>query len=478
MNKDHIALIKHTGNYLAAVIATRALSFISIPVMTYLLTVEDYGTSNVYSSTAQLCAIIMTLNTEVAISRYFYDAKGEEDFKRFVGTSIRLSLFVFLIFSFCFLVFSDKLADYLGFEKLLLLCILPSALYTFTDNVFQQIYQPQLKSRKIAILSSISAYLGFVSSIVFILLMSEKKYYGVVFGGLVAQFLVGIYMVSQILIYTKNCFDYKFVKYILSFTLPYLPYSLSSIIVAQFGKMIVGQEQGFNSAGLYSFAHNLSGLMMVVIMVVHSAWNPYHMRYMNEKNYSQIDVDYGIIWKATLIFGAFLSLYGYEIGTILARPQYLTALNLIPILVVGYIFYQWSFVYLRNSAYVKKTIWNAIAVVSSGVINIVLNSLLIEQYQLVGVAVSFTISYAFMLVTSWLANKFVLKAYVPALGKFVWPFVIYMLVIVLSTNFICSDGLSFVTILCKFVVICVFSISLMYKYFNMKIWSLLNKLRK
>ena len=478
MNKDHVALIKHTGNYLAAVIANRALSFISIPVMTYLLTVEDYGTTNVFTSTVQLFAIVMTLNTEVAISRYFYDAKGEEDFKRFVGTSIRLSLFVFLFFALNFLIFSDTLANYLRFEKLLLLCILPSALYIYIDGVFQQIYQPQLKSRKIAVLSSISAYLGFVFSVVFILLMSEKKYYGVVFGGLVVQFLVGIYMVSQILIYTKSCFDFKFVKYILSFTLPYLPYSLSSIIVAQFGKMIVGQEQGFNSAGLYSFAHNLSGLMMVVIMVVHSAWNPYHMRYMNEKKYSQIDADYNIIWRVTLVFGAFLSLFGYEIGTVLARPQYLTALNLIPILVVGYIFYQWSFVYLRNSAYVKKTIWNAIAVIISGVINIVLNSLLIEHYQLLGVAFSFTISYAFMLVISWLANKYVLKAYVPAIGKFVWPFVIYILVIVLSSFYLSSDGLSFVTIFCKFVIICAFSLFLMYKYFNLKLWSLLSKLRK
>ena len=472
-----MALIKHTGNYLAAVIANRALSFISIPVFTYLLTVEDYGTINVFQSTVALSAILLTLNTEVAISRFYYDTKEEEDFKRFVGTSIRLSLSVFIFLSLCFLIFSDSLANYLGFEKLLLLCILPSALYYFLDGVFQQIYQPQLKSRKIAVLSSISAYLGFAFSVVLILLMSEKKYYGVVFGGLVIQFLVGIYLVSQILKYTKNCFDFKYVKYILSFTLPYLPYSLSSIIVAQFGKMIIGQEEGFNSAGLYSFAHNLSGLMMVVIMVVHSAWNPYYMRYMNEKNYSQIDSDYSIIWRATLILGAFLSLFGYEIGTILARPQYLSALNLVPILVVGYIFYQWSFVYLRNSAFVKKTIWNAVAVITSGVINILLNSLLIEHYQLFGVAASFAISYAFMLVISWCANKFILKAYVPAAAKFIWPFIIYLIVVSLSSYYISSDKLSFSTILCKLTILCGFSLFLMYKYFGLKLWALLDKLR-
>ena len=124
MNKDHIALIRHTGNYLAAVVANRALTFISIPVLTYLLTVEDYGTINVYQSAAAVFAILLTLNTEVAISRYFYDAKNEDDFKRFVGTSIKFSLSIFIILSLGVIVFNGVLADYLGFEKLLVLCIL------------------------------------------------------------------------------------------------------------------------------------------------------------------------------------------------------------------------------------------------------------------------------------------------------------------------------------------------------------------
>lgn len=478
MNKDHIALVKHTGNYLAAVIATKALSFISIPVLTSLLTVEDYGITNVFLSTAQVCAILLTLNTEIAISRYYYDAKGEEDFKRFVGTSTRLSAAIFIILSSFVLLFRNSLASYFGLDRRLVLCIIPYALYTFTDNVFQQIYQPQLKSRKIAIVSSVSAYLGFLMSVAFILLMKDEKYFGYVQGMILAQMFVGVYMLSQIFKYTKICFDVRYIKYILSFALPYLPYSLSSIIVAQFGKMILGQESGFNSAGLYSFAQNLSGLMLVVIMVVHSAWNPYHMRYMNEKNYARIDGDYDIIWKGTLFFGAALSLFGYEIGAILARPQYLSALSLVPILVLGYIFYQWSFVYLRNASYVKKTIWNAVAVISGGVINVILNSLLIGRYQLLGVALSFAVSYAVLLFIAWAANKFVLKAYVPSVKSFVGPFLLFLPITALSLYFGKYEGVSFVVVCGKLGVLLIFALFIFYKYYKNRLWDFLKQSSK
>ena len=41
-------ILKHSGNYLIANLATRALAFISIPVYTRLLSTEDYGITAVF----------------------------------------------------------------------------------------------------------------------------------------------------------------------------------------------------------------------------------------------------------------------------------------------------------------------------------------------------------------------------------------------------------------------------------------------
>ena len=94
---DFKALAKHSTNYLFAIMATKALAFISIPVYTRLLSVYEYGIINVFMSTVGIVQVLLTLNTEVAISRYYYDAKNEQDFKEFCSTSIKISSGVWLL---------------------------------------------------------------------------------------------------------------------------------------------------------------------------------------------------------------------------------------------------------------------------------------------------------------------------------------------------------------------------------------------
>lgn len=440
---DYKALLKHSGNYLFAIIATKALGFISLPVFTYLLTVEEYGVYNVFISTVSVTTIILTLNTEVAVSRYYYDKKDDDDFKRFVGTTVKMSLFVFLLMSILLVIFIRPISFYLGFENKLTLSLLPVSFYNIVNSVFQQIYQPMLESKKIAIISSFQTYLAFAISICFILLMTDKKYYGQVYGTVVAMCLLLPYLFKQIKQYCKGNVEIYYIKYILSYSLPYLPYSLSGIIVAQFGKIMLGQESGFESAGQYSFASNVAMLMLVFIMLVHNAWNPYYFRYMNSKDFKSIDNDYDLIWRITLIITVVLSLFSYELGSALGSRDYIDSVCMIPILALGYCFYQWAYVYMRNVGFAKKTIWNSIVVITSGVFNVFLNMAFYKYCGVRGVALSFMISYVIMFLFSYVINRCILKVYAPELSQFVKPFVIFMPFWSLSLFLSSIHGLSF-----------------------------------
>lgn len=423
---DYRGLLKHSGNYLFAIIATKALAFFSLPVYTYLMTVEEYGVYNVFISTVGIATILLTLNTEVAVSRYYYDRKDDDDFSRFVGATVRLTSIVFIIMSVLLIAFSGPLSEYLGFEKLLTISIVPVAMYNVVNSIFQQIYQPMMKSRKIAIVSSIQAYLAFGLSVLFILFMDEKKYYGQVYGTILAMILLSSYLIRQISAYYSNKTEKGHIRYILSFSLPYLPYSLSGIIIAQFGKLIIGQQSGFESAGLYSFSSNIAMLMLVYIMLIHNAWNPYYYRYMNEKDYNSVNNDYDLIWRVTLLLALCISTFSYELGSLLGSADYLDSLYLIPILTMGYCFYQWAYVYMRNVGYAKKTIWNAIVVVISGITNIALNAILFKFFDVLGVAISFMVSYVVLLATSFIVNKWILKVYAPNLFNFIKPLIIFL----------------------------------------------------
>lgn len=428
---DHKALLKHSRNYLFANIATKALAFISIPVYTRLMTVEEYGVINVFMSVLNIVPILLTLNLEVAISRYFFDTKDIEDFKRFVGCSIRLVGIAFFFMSIVYLILLPWISNLLAFSSLLSLSILPISLYRITNSIFQQIYNPLLQSKKIAIVSSVQTYLAFGLSVIAILCLSQNKYYGFVIGNIVAMLMLGYYMFKQIKPYYSGSWSKEHIKYIAKYCLPYIPYSLSGVIIDQLGRIFISNDSGFEVAGLYSMAANIATVIAIFIGVVHQAWNPYYFKYLNEKDHDSLDTDYDIIWRVTMILVVGISIFGRELGFVLGGANYLHSLYIVPVLCVGYAFYQWAYVYMRNTGYAKQTIWNGVVVTVSGLLNIYIAVLLTPSYKELGVAIAFAASYAMLLILSWGVNKLFLDVYTPSfmnflkVGAFSLPFVMY-----------------------------------------------------
>lgn len=461
---DFKALVKHSTNYFFATIAQKALAFISIPLYTKLLSVYEYGVMSVFLSTVGIVQVLLTLNTEVAVSRYFYDARNEQDFKDFCTTSIKISSNVWLIMSLVIIAITPWLADKLMFSKTLTLCLIPVASYSVINSIFTQIYQPLLQSRKIAIVSSVQTYLAFGLSVLFMLCLDSDKYYGYVFGTIMAMIILSTYLIRQIKpFYVKAKIKKEHVKYLLNYSLPYIPYTLSGIILAQFGRIFMSNYAGFDAAGLYSFVANIGMIMMILISLFHSAWNPYYLQYMTDKKYSSIDKDYDLIWRITLVGAAGLSIFGKDIACILSsQVEYLSGMYMLPLIVLGYVFYQWAYVYLRSTGFAKRTIWNAVSIMISGSSNIALSFLLVERFQGLGIAVAFCVSYFVLMVVSYLINRFILKQYVPNVRLFVFPLVvltfIYLIYYILDLG---TYGL-FVRILVFIFISCI----LLWKYFD------------
>lgn len=145
---DVRALLKHSLNYLFAQVATKALAFISIPVYTRILSVEEFGVVQVFLATVGIASVLLTLNTEVGISRYYYDRKSDDDFKEFVGTTIIIMSSVMVGMSLVGILLLPWLSNELSFSYLLTLALLPVAIYNVSNSVFTQIYSVLLESKK------------------------------------------------------------------------------------------------------------------------------------------------------------------------------------------------------------------------------------------------------------------------------------------------------------------------------------------
>ena len=417
-------ILKHGRNYLVANLATRALAFISIPVYTRLLSPNDYGIVSVYLSVVAILASMMSFSADRSVSRYYFDQKSPEDFKRFVGTSSLLALAFFLFNSSLLLIFAEKFGHLVGLSKSLIYLIIPISFINVIGLTFDQIFGPLKRSKNIAISSLSKVYLGFSFSILLILLFKSDKYYGQILGQIFAGTLLMIYWIKSIKPYFKFSFDKSYIRYIFTYSIPLIPYALSGVIIEQFGKIAIGHTQNVSHAGYYSIALAISGLVSVVIAVTHQAWNPYYFEYMNSGNYVQIDKDYSKIFRITLFVAIGISAFGKEIGLLLTKREFSGSLYLIPIFTVGYIFYQLSYAYMRNFGYSRKTYFMTITVLVSGLSNILLNLLLMKHLGELGAAISFVSSYILMAFLAWFLNKFFIKLHATPLKLMLVPLLI------------------------------------------------------
>lgn len=410
-------ILKHSSNYLIASLATRALAFISIPVYTRLLSTEDYGIVSVFLGIVSILNVLVAFNFDTSISRYFYDKTSDSDFKNFVGTTLISSLFFIILSSIVFFYFADKFSIYLNLPVRVVYFLVPMATLNLIGLIFIQIYQPQKLSKPVALSSLFRVYLGFACSISLILIFKSERYLGQILGQILAGILMLFYWGRKIYPYVKLKFNRSHLKYILSYSVPLIPYALSGVLIEQFGKITLGKVDGISQAGFYTLAVSVASITAIVTEVTHMAWYPYYMEYMKSQNYKQHDKDLFRIFKLTLVAAMSVAAFGHEIGLILAKREFTSALYLVPILVLGYVFHQFSYAYMRNVSYVKKTVYMSLIVLSAGIINVLLNSFFIPLFGEVGAAASFVISYLCMALGSWSISFFILKVHCISIKK-------------------------------------------------------------
>lgn len=463
MSNNFVSFLKHGGYYLMSSLATSALAFISIPIYTRLLSSYDYGVVSIFMGVVSIISCIMAFSADRSVSRYYFDQKDEIDFKRFVGTSTVISIFFFTINATLLFLFAKEFGKLVGLKKEVVYLLIPISGINIIGLTFEQIYGPLKKSKHIAISSILKVLLGFVFSVSLISVFKTDKFFGQILGQIFAGFCIVLFWISLIKPFFKWHFDIIHIKYIFTYSVPLIPYALSGVLIEQFGKIAIGSSQSLSHAGFYSLALTISGIVNIIIGVTHQAWNPYYFEYMNSKNYKQIDKEFLLIFKLTIVVAFGVACFGKEIGYLLVNNEYSASLYLVPIFTIGYIFSQLSFTYIRNFGYTKKTQYMSITILFSGICNVLLNIILIKYLGELGAAISFVLSYIIMTILAWFINTYYIKLHTTPVRQLLAPIIItipFYIVLFYIMNF----NSFFISLILKLLIFILFFILLLWSY--------------
>lgn len=429
--------------------------------MTRLLTPTDYGIINLFNSYVSIFTVIFSLGAYTSVGRYYYEKK--DDFKEFFGTAVIFTFLCICLSSFILIIFKEFFANLLKMNLNLITLLIPVIVIKVIDSFFTQIYQPQQKSKEIAMVQIIKSYSGFLITVFIILLLTKEKYLGQIYSNILTGLFASLYIIIKLKSYFKLSFNKKHFKYILNYSIPLLPYYLNTIILAQFDRIMINNYKGASDTGLYSFAYNIGMLVSLVITALNQAWMPEYFRCMDDKDYKKHDSDVRKIFNIVLIAAFGFTIYGKELGMILAPSSFHIALRVIPIIVLGYVFTAVFAIYSRNIGYSKKTIYSSIVVLTAGVINIVLNAIFIPIYGIIAAAITSAISYLIMSLLSWIISKYILKLYSTPIFIVLKPLFIFLIFAIGTWMLNYLHMILFVDIVVKFFILVLFTIIILWK---------------
>jgi O-antigen/teichoic acid export membrane protein len=420
---DFLEVISHAKNYFTGDVLGQGMVFLSIPILTRLLTPAEYGTFQIFKSYSAIFLTLLTLNFHGSVLRYRFEDK--EDFKAFVGVSIFGSFGFLVLSSLLLYLFRKQVLASLGISQGLLLLILFFTAIRILDVVFNHLSTSNKKSLRYSLVNNTRTVMSYGIGLGLVFLFVENKFYALILGHIIAGLLVGIYtirVIRQNLVWRVSI---AHIKYIFNYSVVLIPYLLSGVLLDQLDRIIINSKLGAFDAGLYSFAYNIGMIVSLSTDALNNAVVPDWFRMMNNREYERMDKLMLNIFNITLSISLGVILFSREIVELLADQEYHAALSIFPIVVIGYVFDALSKIYLRSVAYTNRMVYVSALGMIVVIVNFILNLTFLPRYGYTAGAYITVFSFFLLFILAWWIAKFLLRQPVTPLKIFLRPSLLF-----------------------------------------------------
>lgn len=374
------SIVKGTLIYTLANSIIKLGGLIFLPIMTRILTSEEFGIIGILSPITTIFSIVLGLGFYNVILKKYIDLKNEpkklESFK-FTVVAFIFSLNLFVLAIILLPKSRNILEKIFDVDYILILISIIIAMVNSLNNIALSLFRIEKKYYKVAIGSLISFFTNYILAIYFI----SKLNLGV-FGNQIANLFAVITLLIFLYIdYFKNInveFNKNYLVTAIYNGVPLIFIELTDQLVNFSDRYILAKFNiSFSLIGVYTLAYTGSRILSVVTGSFINAWTAelYNDIY-NEKINRNLEIFFSIL----AFFCICASLFSREAISILFPEHYLKAIQYMPIVLTSTIVQSlysldYYFHYFEKSKYIVGFTFLAL------VINVVLNILLIPLFM-------------------------------------------------------------------------------------------------
>lgn len=382
-------LISNTLLFALGNFGSKFLVFLLVPLYTHALTTAEYGISELVITGTNLLIPFVSVSIQDATLRFALDPNND---KRVV---LKNTVFILAIGSVVSCLLYPAVELYKAISDWSLYFVIITVVYMIRNAL--SVYIKAIGKSKLFAIDSI-VYTG--------LLMVTNILFLTVFGwGLKGYFLATISttIVSIVILgifgdVIKGCLEskvnYSLLKEMLIFSLPMVLNNVSWWIIHSSDKVMVQYFMSVGDSGIYSVAAKMPSIISTVTNIFNQAWV---ISSVSEYDTSRDTSFFTNIFNAfncvLIMFAAGIVAIIKPFMQIYVGPSFVSCWQYVPLLLLGSIFQAYATFFGAIYTSAKKNVSVMMTTLLAGIINIILNAILIPTIGIQGAVIATAVAY-------------------------------------------------------------------------------------
>lgn len=388
-------------------ILLKGIALLSTPIFTRILLEEQYGTYSIFQSWYNIIIIFTSLN--LFLSSY---NKGlilyKENQEEFTSSVLTLVITITIAFFILYIINIEFWSEFFELSPILMLGMFIQLITVPAIEFWSAKQRFDYKYKKFVIVSIIIVLSSLVLGVITVVI-SKYKVEAKAFSDVIPRAIVGIVFSILIIVKGRTGYDKEYWKYALKFNIPLIPHYLSTFILNQSDRIIIGKLVGDKEVAYYSIVYTISSMILLITTALNNSLVPYIYKMIDSKKEKNIRKNTTYLFWLVLILCILVMIVGPEVILIFAGKSYMNAIFLIPPIVASTFF---IFIYSMFSTieyYYQMTGFIAIASSISAVLNIVLNLIFIPIFGYYIAGYTTLISYICLAILHYISYRKILK---------------------------------------------------------------------
>lgn len=369
---------------------SKGISFLLLPLYTRVLSPSDFGSFDLIIVFSAIINMIITLEISQGVARFYSEENDIKIKRKYASSSLWFLLLCHSLFFSIAFIFSGDLATFIfevkGKELLIqlaLIFIFSSSLFSLITNQLRWGFQ----SINFALVSILMSSTTAIFSIFFAYILD----WGLagILGGMILGNFSGIILG---LWYLRNIYrlDFSFIllNRMIKFSFPLVFSSLALWVSMYVDRIMIKSFMTLDDVGIYATGFKIASSISVILIGLNTSFTPLIFKNYKKKNTPiEISIMFRTVVAASVIVYLIISLFSDIILKIFTTELYFKSgeplVFLIPaVLISGLQFFA------PGISIAKKTHYFIYVFVLGGLLNTILNYILIPQFGILGAAIS------------------------------------------------------------------------------------------